>query len=234
MNFKNKIDHITVAVDLQRDFFTQIGEYNGSLGVGGADELYAKKCYDFLSQKKSEDGFIIATQDYHPSGHVSFASTHNGNLFEQFKLEDGRTQVLWPDHCIQGTLGAELVPEVFSQINIGKVFQKGTDLDVDSYGGILSDIGPDGKRRETGLGNFLKGAISNNIEGLEFDLQVIQIIGLAFDYCVGTTAIQIKDLLKKIDSKVCVIVFSEFCRSVSLDSHLKMVESLSENEIILI
>ena len=231
---KSTITSISVAVDLQRDFFEQIGGYTGNLGVAGANDAFAKKCNELLRSDNRGDSLLVATQDFHPEGHVSFASTHGQDLFTLFELADGRKQMMWPDHCVQGTPGADLAPEVFDGVDVYRVFPKGTEMNVDSYGGILSDLDPDGNRIETGLGDFLRSLLLNTNEELECNIQVIEVLGLALDYCVGTTALQIQSVVKSLGLNIPVIVFSEFCRSVASESADSMAQQFQENGIILI
>lgn len=232
MTRNREITNIVVPVDLQYDFFHSLSGYDGALGVNGADDKFAANCREFLMERNilsaegREDSLIIATQDFHPEGHISFGSTHNQPAFSLYELPDGRHQVMWPDHCVQGTKGAELVPEIFTGVNIDRVFQKGTEIHTDSYGGVLSDISPDGNRIPTGMGEFLAEILTNKQEGFISNIQVIEVFGLAFDYCVGFTALQIKAVIDKLDLKIPVIVFTELCRSVSSESETAMIKQL--------
>src|SRR5437016_2795927 len=93
---------------------------------------------------------VVATQDWHPANHGSFASNHSGKKPGEIITLNGLTQILWPDHCVQGTRGAEFVKGL-STDKIARVFQKGTDPAVDSYSGLFDN----GHRKDTGLGDFL-------------------------------------------------------------------------------
>lgn len=149
-----------VIVDMQYDFIP-----GGSLAVEGGDEIIptinklVKKDYDL----------VVATQDWHPYNHKSFASQHTGKKpFDMIDL-NGLNQVLWPDHCVQGTHGAEF----HKDLNFNKVeaiFRKGTEIGIDSYSGFYDN----GHLKNTGLSGYLK---DKNIEELHF-------VGLAADYCV--------------------------------------------------
>ena len=116
---------------------------------------------------------VVATQDWHPSGHGSFASVYGREPGEVAEL-NGLVQVLWPDHCVQGTAGAEFV----KGLDVGKinqVFQKGIDPAVDSYSGFFDN----GRRGDTGLGAWLKAK----------GVTAVTVVGLATDYCVKFTAL---------------------------------------------
>ena len=112
---------------------------------------------------------VVATQDWHPADHKSFASNHVAkNVFEKIDL-NGLEQILWPDHCVQGTAGADFAAE----LNLNKVesiFRKGTDPEIDSYSGFYDN----GHRKSTGLADYLRGK----------NIGQVYIMGLAGDYCV--------------------------------------------------
>lgn len=233
MTQQREITNIVVPVDLQYDFFYSLGGHSGALGVSGADENFAAECREFLNERNlrspngREDSLIIATQDFHPSGHISFGSTHNQPPFSLYELPDGRHQVMWPDHCVQGTKGAEMASEIFDGINIDQVFQKGTEIHTDSYGGILSDISPNGSRIPTGMGEFLASVLNGADDRFDSNIQVIEVFGLAFDYCVGFTALQIKSVVDSLELNVPVIVFKDLCRSVAQESEESMSQQLT-------
>ena len=117
---------------------------------------------------------VVATQDWHPANHGSFAANHPGKkVFEQIDL-NGLPQTLWPVHCVQNTLGAAF-PAGLKQGRIAKVFQKGTDAGIDSYSGLFDN----GHRKSTGLGEWLK----------QKGVTEVFVCGLATDYCVKFTAL---------------------------------------------
>lgn len=120
---------------------------------------------------------VVATQDWHPEGHISFASSHDGREpFETIPLY-GEDQVLWPDHCVQGTAGAELHPSLpWEQAEV--IIRKGTDPKVDSYSGFRNNIGPEGERPPTGLAGWLR----------DRGVDTVYVCGLARDVCVLWTA----------------------------------------------
>ncbi len=122
---------------------------------------------------------VVATQDWHPANHGSFAANHPGkNVFEQIDL-NGLPQTLWPVHCVQGTPGAELAPELQRE-RIAKIFPKGTDAGIDSYSGLFDN----GHRKSTGLGEWLKAK----------GVTEVFVCGLATDYCVKFTALDAAEL----------------------------------------
>lgn len=118
-----------------------------------------------------------ATQDWHPPGHISFASQHDGKSPMETMELYGETQVLWPDHCVQGSQGAMLHPELdWDAVDV--IVRKGTDPEVDSYSGFRDNVGPDGRRPPTGLAGYLK----------ERDIRDVFACGLARDVCVKWSA----------------------------------------------
>src|SRR5690242_4526642 len=126
-----------ILVDIQNDFLP-----GGALAVPGGDAVIP--IANGLLPKFS---LVVATQDWHPANHGSFASTQPGRkVFEPIVL-NGLPQTLWPDHCVQGPSGAELAAALHRD-RIAKVFPKGTDAAVDSYSGLFDN----GHRKSTGLG----------------------------------------------------------------------------------
>jgi nicotinamidase/pyrazinamidase len=121
---------------------------------------------------------VVLTQDWHPPGHVSFASAHPSRRpFDVLELVHGR-QELWPDHCVQGTLGAAIHPG-FPDAAATMVLRKGTRLDVDSYSAFRENVGPDGLRPTTGLGAWLRAR----------GIRRVLLGGLARDFCVKASAL---------------------------------------------
>jgi len=158
-----------LVIDVQPDFLP-----GGRLAVGEGDRILPG-----VRALMESDGFPvrIATQDWHPPEHVSFASNHSGvEPFDVIQLHD-HDQVLWPDHCVQGTPGAELHPELPWE-RVHAVIRKGMDPHVDSYSGFRNNWGPGGDRPPTGLAGYLR----------EREVEEVLICGLARDFCVGWTA----------------------------------------------
>ncbi len=121
---------------------------------------------------------VVATQDWHPPGHVSFASAHAGRRpFEIATLAQG-PQELWPDHCVRGTHGAALHPGL-PDGPLTLVLRKGIRREVDSYSAFRENVGPDGRRTTTGLGAWLKAR----------GVARVFLCGLARDFCVRASAV---------------------------------------------
>jgi nicotinamidase/pyrazinamidase len=161
--------HALIIVDIQNDFIP-----GGALPVTGGDEIIP-----LVNQLQQPFSLVVATQDWHPAGHKSFASSHESKkVFEKIVLND-LEQVLWPDHCVQGTDGAAFHPDL--KLNKAEaIFRKGMDPGIDSYSGFYDN----GHKKSTGLAGYLR----------ERKVQKVYICGLAADYCVYFTA---KDALKE-------------------------------------
>lgn len=158
-----------LVVDLQHDFLP-----GGALAVAGGDEIVAP-----IAELARRFRTVVATQDFHPPGHVSFASAHPGaRLYQTIGLDSGRTQVLWPDHCVAGTRGAALAPELPDEA-LTLILRKGARPDVDSYSAFREDADATGARRTTGLGAWLRAR----------GIDKVDLVGLARDYCVRASAV---------------------------------------------
>lgn len=158
-----------LVVDLQPDFMP-----GGALPVAGGDELVEP-----IRKLAERDParLYVATQDWHPAGHVSFASRHDGRKPGDVIELHQHEQRLWPDHCVQGTPGAEL----HSGMNwrrFSAIIRKGDDPVADSYSGFRNNWSPGGGRPATGLEGYLRG------RGME----AVVICGLARDFCVKWSA----------------------------------------------
>lgn len=156
-----------LIVDLQHDFLP-----GGALGVPGGDEVIAP-----AAALAGAFRTVVATQDWHPPGHVSFASSHPGRRPYETLVLPHASQELWPDHCVQGTHGAALHPGVPDRA-ITLVLRKGTRREVDSYSAFRENAGPDGRRPTTGLGAWLKAR----------GIRRVFLAGLARDFCVKWSA----------------------------------------------
>ena len=174
-----------ILVDLQNDFLP-----GGALAVNEGDQIIA-------TANRLMSGFdcILATQDWHPADHLSFASQHNGSPGDVIDLE-GLQQVLWPDHCVQNTTGAAFAPGLTTH-RFEKVFQKGTNRHVDSYSGFWDN----GRRQNTGMAHYLH----------DRGVQDLCIMGLATDYCVKFT------VLDALAAYFSVTVVLDGCRGVELN-----------------
>ncbi len=159
-----------IIVDVQNDFCQ-----GGSLEVPQANQIIPY--INLLMQENSYDQ-IILTQDFHPAGHKSFASSNRAQIGDTIDLE-GYAQFMWPDHCVQGSIGAEF----HEDLNLEKVqhiVQKGTRMNVDSYSGFWDN----NKRHKTDLDDYLRF----------HEIELVEICGLALDYCVKFTALDAQDL----------------------------------------
>ena len=153
-----------ILVDIQNDFCP-----GGALAVPDGDAVVA-----IANRLQSQYDVVVATQDWHPANHGSFAVNNPGRKpFEMGEL-GGLPQVLWPAHCVQGTTGAAFHPRLVTS-RIAKIFPKGTDTTIDSYSGFFDN----GRKKATGLGDWLS----------EHGITHVAVCGLATDYCVKATAI---------------------------------------------
>jgi len=153
-----------LAIDLQNDFYE-----NGALAVPQASEINAK-VNELLESDKYK--LIVASQDWHPASHLSFASNHNQEPFTPYSDDQGLGPVLWPDHCIQQSEGARFNSEI-KTVQFDYIMRKGKDREVDSYSAFQDNDGSD-----LGLAGLLKSLAVDEVD----------IVGLAFDYCVKYTA----------------------------------------------
>jgi nicotinamidase/pyrazinamidase len=152
-----------IIVDIQNDFTE-----GGALAVPDGNSIIP-----VVNRLQEKFDIVVATQDWHPAGHKSFASNHDGRKpFEQISLH-GLDQVLWPDHCIQGTNGAAFHPDLNTN-RVEAVFRKGMDSEIDSYSGFYDN----GHRKNTGLAGYLR----------DRKVTKVFVCGLAADYCVYFTA----------------------------------------------
>lgn len=153
-----------VLVDIQNDFMP-----TGALPVAEGDAVIP-----VANELIPRFDVVVATQDWHPSDHGSFASQHEGRSPGEVIDLHGLDQVLWPDHCVQNTDGAEFV-EGLNTDAITKVFPKGTDVEVDSYSGFFDN----GHRHDTGMAAWLR----------ERGVDELYVLGVATDYCVKFTVL---------------------------------------------
>ncbi len=153
-----------ILVDLQNDFLP-----GGALAVPDGDAVIP-----VANKLQAAFPLVVATQDWHPANHGSFAANHPGKkVYDQIEL-GGVPQTLWPVHCVQNTKGAEFSPAL-NRERVVKAFHKGTDAGIDSYSALFDNK----HRKSTGLGEWLK----------EKGVTEIFVCGLATDYCVKFTAL---------------------------------------------
>ncbi len=190
--------HALILVDIQNDFVP-----GGNLPVPLGDEIIP-----LVNQLQRAFKLIVATQDWHPPNHKSFASSHPGKApFEKIQLHD-LEQVLWPDHCVQGSRGASFHPSL-NMYNVEAIFRKGMDPDIDSYSGFYDN----GYKKATGMAGYLRERKVSNV----------YICGLAGDFCVGYTA---KDALKE---NFKTFVIEDATRSIDTAGFNRMKEDILSN-----
>ena len=199
-----------ILVDIQNDFLP-----GGSLAVPRGEEIIA-----VANSVQERFPLVVVTQDWHPAGHGSFASAHPGkNAFEKTIL-GGVDQVLWPDHCVQGTRGAEFSRDLDMK-HVEAILRKGTDPGIDSYSAFFDNA----RRKATGLKGYLK---SRGVKRVFF-------AGLAADYCVyysimdalslGFGAVLIEDGTRPISEEGFVTAQKEI---LSQGGSIVLSESLSD------
>ncbi len=169
----------TVPVDRDRSALLLVDIQPDFMPGGGLPVPEGNMILDGVGRLMESDlfGLQVATQDWHPPDHVSFASNHEGLAPMDVIELHGHEQVLWPDHCVQGTAAAELHPDL-PWDRASAIVRKGTARDRDSYSGFRNNFGSDGERASTGLAGYLRG------RGIE----TVYLCGLARDVCVQWTA----------------------------------------------
>ena len=186
-----ELDAVTdalVVIDLQNDFCP-----GGALAVAEGDIVVP-----VINAVALRFANIAVTQDWHPPGHISFASTHGKAPFETIELPYG-PQVMWPDHCIQGSFGAELHPGL-ELLGAQAIVRKGFHPDVDSYSGLVEAD----RTTKTGLGGYLR----------ERGITRIFLAGLATDFCVAWTALDARA------AGFDVVLVEDACRAIDLGGSL--------------
>ncbi|GGG40859.1 bifunctional nicotinamidase/pyrazinamidase [Hymenobacter glacieicola] len=184
-----------LLIDIQNDFLP-----GGSLAVAGGHEILP-----LVNQLQSQYELVVATQDWHPADHQSFASQHPGR--QPFELIDlhGLPQTLWPNHCVQGTAGAEFSPAL-EQHRIEAIFRKGTNPEIDSYSGFFDN----GHRKSTGLADYLRGR----------GVREVHVCGLAADYCVNFSA------LDALQEGFAITFLEAATRAISADGYAQARQEL--------
>jgi nicotinamidase/pyrazinamidase len=180
---------VLVIVDVQNDFCP-----GGALAVPEGDRVVPE-----INKLIGDHQHVVVTQDWHPAGHSSFASQHTGRApFETIEVSYG-PQILWPDHCIQGTSGAEFHRDL-DWTKAELLIRKGFRPDIDSYSAFFEND----HRTPTGLGGYLK----------ERGFTAVVLAGLATDFCVHYSAMD----ARKLGFEVTVI--ERACRGIDLDGSL--------------
>ncbi|WP_026463379.1 bifunctional nicotinamidase/pyrazinamidase [Adhaeribacter aquaticus] len=186
-----------LLIDIQNDFIP-----GGSLAVPEGDQIIS-----VVNQIQPQFDLVVATQDWHPANHKSFASNHAGKqVFEQIELQ-GLAQVLWPDHCEQGSAGAEFSPDL-DMTKVEAIFRKGTDPEIDSYSGFYDN----GRLKSTGLADYLRGK----------GITDVYLVGLAGDYCVYYSA---KDALQE---GFNTYLIEDGIRAINADDFAKVKEDIQQ------
>ena len=183
-----------LVIDVQNDFCPA-----GALAVVGGNEIIPH-----INEEMAKYDCVVLTQDWHPKGHSSFATSHEGkNPLELIKMPYG-DQVLWPDHCVQGSKGAEFHPDLnIEQANA--IIRKGSNPFIDSYSAFFEND----RKTSTGLDGYLKS--------LEIDK--ISLVGLATDFCVNYSAQDAANLGYKVS------VLEKMCRAIDLNGSLAAAKS---------
>ncbi len=180
---------VLVIIDIQNDFCP-----GGALAVERGDEIIP-----LANALMARFDHVVLTQDWHPPGHLSFASSHAGTApFEQMNAAYG-AQTLWPDHCVQGSPGAEFHRDL-DTARAELIIRKGFRRDIDSYSAFFEND----RKTPTGLAGYLS----------ERGLAGIVLAGLATDFCVGFSALDARKLGLE------VTVAEDACRAIDLDGSL--------------
>lgn len=172
-----------IIVDVQNDFCP-----GGALAVAEGDQVVGA-----INRVSATFDVVVATRDWHPTGHVSFASAHRGREIGEMITADGLEQKLWPDHCVQGSKGAQFHPDLDTR-PINLILHKGTRTGLDSYSGFLETD----RKTSTGLAAYLDG----------LDVSEVYVCGLATDYCVFFTACD------AVDAGFKVRLITDACRGI--------------------
>ena len=187
-----------LVIDVQNDFCPA-----GALEVAGGNEIIP-----YINQEMAIHDCVVLTQDWHPKGHLSFASSHEGkNALDLIKMPYG-DQVLWPDHCLQGSKGADFHPELnIKQANA--IIRKGSNPLIDSYSAFFEND----RKTPTGLDGYFKS----------LEIEKINLVGLATDFCVNYSAQDAANLGYKVS------VLDKMCRAVDLNGSLAAAKSEMQN-----
>ena len=183
-----------LVIDVQNDFCPA-----GALEVAGGNEIVPD-----INKELVKYDCVVLTQDWHPKGHSSFATSHEGkNPLELIKMPYG-DQVLWPDHCVQGSKGAEFHPDLnIEQANA--IIRKGSNPFIDSYSAFFEND----RKTPTGLDGYLKS----------LEIEKINLVGLATDFCVNYSAQDAANLGYKVS------VLEKMCRAIDLNGSLAAAKS---------
>lgn len=185
--------HALIVVDMQNDFCP-----GGALAVPGGDEI-VPGINAMMVEAVLSDTLIVLTQDWHPDGHASFASQHDGKVpLDRIDMPYGQ-QVLWPDHCVQGTNGAAFHPDLTVD-RAHLIIRKGFRRDIDSYSAFFEND----RTTPTGLHGALR----------ELGVRAVTLVGLATDFCVNYSALDAARL------GYATTLRLDACRAIDLDGSL--------------
>jgi nicotinamidase/pyrazinamidase len=185
---------VLIVTDVQNDFCP-----GGALAVADGDAVI-----EVIHRIAPKFKHVILTQDWHPAGHLSFASSHPGKQpFNQIELSYGK-QTLWPDHCVQGSRGAEFHPALkVPQAEL--ILRKGFRPEIDSYSAFVEND----RTTSTGLAGYLR----------ERGLTRVFLVGLAYDYCVGYSAFDARKI------GLAVFIVRDGCRAIDLNGSVARIEA---------
>ena len=184
------LDSVLLVIDMQYDFMP-----GGALAVAEGDKLVP-----LINRLGRQFRGVVITQDWHPAGHISFASSHPGcTPFEIITLPYG-PQTLWPDHCIQGSNGAQLHAEL-DLPHAQLILRKGCNPHIDSYSAFLEAD----RKTPTGLASYLK----------ERGVQNVFVVGLALDFCVAWSALDARA------AGFNTLVIEDACRAIDMNGTLE-------------
>ncbi|MEC8196816.1 MAG: bifunctional nicotinamidase/pyrazinamidase [Pseudomonadota bacterium] len=183
-----------IVIDVQNDFCP-----GGALAVPEGDQIV-----EGINALMDDFDTVVLTQDWHPEGHSSFASSHEGKTpYEVIDMPYG-PQVLWPDHCVQGSAGAELHADLdVTRANV--IIRKGTNPAIDSYSAFFEND----QTTPTGLGGYLQA----------LGVTEVTMVGLATDFCVQFSALDAARLGFKVN------VREDLCRAIDMDGSLKAAQN---------
>jgi nicotinamidase/pyrazinamidase len=181
-----------IVVDVQNDFCP-----GGALAVAGGDQIVAQ-----INNVMADYDAVILTQDWHPAGHSSFASSHEAEVFSNIAMPYG-PQVLWPDHCVQGSFGAAFHKDLVAD-RADLILRKGYRPDIDSYSAFFEND----RSTATGLEGYLKSR----------GILDVTLVGLATDYCVAYSALDAARL------GFAVSVDTALCRAIDMDGSLDQAQ----------
>ena len=187
------MSHALLVIDVQNDFCP-----GGALPVDDGDVIVAG-----INAQMANSSTVILTQDWHPAGHSSFASTHNATPMSMMDMPYG-PQVLWPDHCIQGSTGAAFQSDLHTD-HADLIIRKGYNRAIDSYSAFFEND----KTTPTGLEGYLRTR----------GINTLTLVGLATDFCVHYSAVDAAKLGFDVTVKM------DLCRAIDFDGSLEVAKA---------